>query len=294
MKPIYIIKEDGKEEVFDPKKLEVSLLKSGAQPTTADKITRTVVEDIEKGVCDPLHENGGTCTVHQIYQKAFGMLKSLSISAAARYSLRRSIMEFGPTGFPFEEYVAEIFKAKGFSTLVDQIVLGGCVPHEVDVVAWNADKLIMSEVKFHNEPAGRTDLKVALYVKARFDDLVPNVYTYGSLAPRKIDEWWLITNTKFTDTAEKYGECKGMKLISWLYPEHACLFDMIEETKLHPITCLTTLNASDKKELLQRGIVLCKSIYQNRHLLKEIGYGDEKIARVVEEIGQIINLVPQN
>ncbi len=296
MQPIKLIitKEDGNTEEFLPAKLQQSLLKSGAEPTMADKILRTIVEDLQKGVCDP-ETGGGTCSVRQIYDKAFSMLKEMSVSAAARYSLRRSIMEFGPTGFPFEEYVAEIYKAKGFETLTDQMVLGTCVPHEVDLIAWNPHKLIMAEIKYHNEQAGKTDLKAALYVKARYDDIKDNTYQYGKELAKKIDEWWLITNTKFTDIAEKYAKCVGLNIMSWSYPAQGNLLDLIEETKLHPVTCLTSLTASDKRELIDRDIVLCKSIYNNRHVLKELGYSDEKVFKVMEEISQIINLVvPKN
>lgn len=286
----YITKEDGDIERFDSKKLEESLVRSGAVQTTADKIVRTILEDLKTGVCDPDTSHGAVCTIHQLYHKAFEMLKETSRAVAARYSLRRSIMEFGPTGFPFEEYVAAIFKAKGYETLTGQMVFGGCVPHEVDVIAWNKDKLIMAEVKYHNEHAGKSDLKTALYIKARYDDLKDSLYEYGGFPPRKIDEWYLITNTKFTETAVTYANCKGLKLISWLYPDHGNLLDMIEETKLHPVTCLTTLTDNEKRELLAQDIVLCKTIYEKRQLLKELGYSDAKIFKVMEEIGQVINL----
>ncbi len=290
---IIIRKEDGSEEQFDSAKLETSLLKAGAQPTLADKIVRTVVEDLEKGVCNPADGNGGSCTVDLIFNKAFDMLKTLSATAAARYSLKRSILEFGPTGFPFEDYIAEIFRAKGYQALTDQVVLGVCVPHEVDVVAWNKEKLVMAEVKYHHEAASKTDLKVALYVKARRDDIMENMYEYGDFPKRKIDEFLLITNTKFTDTAIKYAECSGVRLLSWLYPAKHNLVEMIEETKLHPVTCLLTLNSKEKKDLLEKDIVLCKTIYDDRSILKGIGLSDEKIFAVIEEIAQIINLVPR-
>ncbi len=286
----YVTKEDGDVEKFDPQKLEDSLVRSGAVQTTADKIVRTIMEELKTGVCDPESDNGTICTVHQIYHKAFDILKATSLAAAARYSLRRSIMEFGPTGFPFEEYVAAIFKAKGYETLTGQMVFGGCVPHEVDVIAWNKEKLIMAEVKYHNEHAGKSDLKTALYIKARYDDLKDNLYEYGGLPPRKIDEWYLITNTKFTETAVTYAGCKGLKLISWSFPLRGNLLDMIEETKLHPVTCLTSLTDTEKRELLSRDIVLCKTIYEKRQVLKDLGYSDAKIFKVMEEIGQIINL----
>lgn len=290
---LYITKETGEIEKFDFKKLEESLIRSGAVQTTADKIARTIMDDLKDGVCDPDSEQGAVCTIHQIYHKAFDMLKETSRAVAARYSLRRSLMEFGPTGFPFEEYVASIFKAKGFETITGQMVFGGCVPHEVDVIAWNKEKLIMAEVKYHNDHTGKSDLKTALYIKARYDDLKDNLFTYGNFPPRKIDEWYLITNTKFTETAVTYAKCKGLKLISWMYPENGNLLDMIEETKLHPITCLTTLTPNEKRDLLSRDIVICKTIYEKRQLLKDLGYSDAKIFKVMEEISQVINLAPR-
>lgn len=289
----FITKEDGTVEEFESHKLLDSLMRAGATDEIANKVTKIITDDLGAGVCDPEAPNGGTCTVSQVYKRAFDTLKQISTATAARYSLRRSIMEFGPSGFPFEEYVAAIFAAKGYETLTDQLVYGGCVPHEVDVVAWNKEKLIMAEVKFHNEQAGKSDLKTALYVKARYDDLKDNSFTYGEFPPRKIDEWLLITNTKFTETAITYAKCKHLKLISWMYPKDGNLLDMIEETKLHPITCLTSLSSGEKRELLAGGIVLCKTIYEDRKKLREFGYSDEKIFKVMEEIGQIINLEPR-
>ncbi|MBU3668527.1 MAG: ATPase [Candidatus Taylorbacteria bacterium] len=293
MNPIFIIKEDGVREEFDPLKLEDSLIKSGAQPTMADKIIRTIVEEIHAGVCDPTAEEGGTCSVHAIYRKAFEMLKQMSAAAAARYSLRRSIMEFGPTGFPFEEYVAEIYRARGYKALVGQMVLGGCVPHEVDVIAWKENELIMLEVKYHNDHQNKTDLKVALYVKARYDDIKDTVFEYEGMTPRKIDNWILLTNTKFTETAIRYAECKGLNMIGWTYPEKENLLSMIEETKLHPITCLTTLSNTEKSQLLEKEIVLCKTLYEKTEILKELGLSKEKIFAVLNEVSEIINLRPR-
>ena len=290
MNPIFIKKEDGTSEEFDVVKLESSLAKSGAQPTVIDKIIRTVTEDLknksEKMSKDKMCKDK-TCNVTDIYKQAFTMLKRMSISAAARYYLRRSIMEIGPTGFPFEEFASEIFKAQGYTTLTDQIVLGKCVPHEIDVIAWNSKKLIMAEIKYHNELAGKTDLKVALYVKARYDDLSENKYEYDSMKPRKLDEGWLVTNTKFTETAIKYGVCSNLKMLSWDYPKEGNLLDLIEKYKLHPVTCLTSLSATDKKFLIGRKIILCKDLYENKKAMKELGMNEAKIFKAYSEIGSI-------
>lgn len=280
---IYVIKEDGSKEEFLPEKLKSSLVRAGANPTTAEKIVRDVLETIGK---DSLIEQ----TTNDIYREAFHRIREMSHAAAARYSLRRSLMEFGPTGFPFEAYIAEIFKTQGYSTEIDQVVFGSCVPHEVDVVAWNKDKLLMAEVKYHNEPAGKTDLKVALYVKARYDDLKQNVYEYGlpKGESRKLDEGWLITNTKFSETAITYGNCSGLKMLGWDYPKEGNLKDLIEKTKLHPITCLTTLTDAEKTELMNHKIVLCKTIYENEKTLKQLGFSEVKIVKLMEEISDIM------
>jgi hypothetical protein len=183
----------------------------------------------------------------------------------------------------FEDFIAEIFRKKGFDAETGKIVRGFCVEHEVDVVAWNNEKLIMVEAKFHNELGIKSDLKIALYVKARFDDLRKMTFKYGK--ERQLDEGWLVTNTKFTSTAIEYGSCQGgLRMIGWNYPPVGNLHDMILESKLHPITCLSSLNGREKKELLDKGVVLCKSILENQDLLISIGLNGSKGQKVIEEI----------
>jgi hypothetical protein len=194
-------------------------------------------------------------------------------------------MELGPSGFPFEKFVAEVLREKGFETLTDQKVRGKLVEHEIDVVAWNDEKLIMVEAKFHNQLGVKTDLKVILYVKERFDDLSAVTFDYGRPG-RKIDEGWLVTNTKFTSTAIEYGSQQGKELvlIGWNYPTQGNLHDLILEEKLHPLTCLGSLNGREKKELLDRGIVLCKTLRDNPELLEAVGLTDTEKEKVLEEI----------
>ncbi|MDD5318441.1 MAG: ATPase [Candidatus Pacebacteria bacterium] len=274
-KTIFITKGDGERELFDPLKLEMSLRKSGATDTVITTIVNKIYEDMSDGV-----------TTTAIYRYAFDLLKEMQKPAAARYSLRRSIIELGPTGFPFEKYIAELFKARGYNALVDQVLLGACVPHEVDVVAWDEKKLLMSEVKFHAEMGNKTDLKIALYVKARFDDLRHTQFDYGH--PRHLDEGWLITNTKFSETAVHYGKCVGLKMLSWNYPEQGNLQDLIEELNFHPITSLTTISGSQKNMLFENQIVLCKQIAADTGLLdRHLSLSAEQKKSVLEELAYL-------
>lgn len=258
--------------------MQNSLKRSGASQETAEKI----VSQIEKGMKDG-------ATTKDIYTHAFELLAREERPAAVRYSLRRAIMDLGPTGFPFEQFIAEVLRTRGFETSTDYIARGECAEHEIDVAAWNPEKLIMVEAKFHNELGLKCDLKVALYVKARWDDLANREFEGFGPQKRKLDEGWLITNTKFSESAIKYAQCRNMKLVGWNYPEKGNLQDLIEESRLHPITCLESITPSDEKLLMQSGIVLCKQAFDNRDIVKQAGLSDDKIAKMIEEIQLISN-----
>ncbi len=273
--PIYVLKANGTRELFDTNKLESSLKRAGAGSKSVEEILKRVTENLT-----------GDITTHEIYKHAFDLLGVIEKPTALKYSLKRAIMELGPSGFPFEDFVAEIFRSRGFKAETGKIIKGFCVEHEIDVVAWNDEKLVMVEAKFHNELGIKSDLKVILYVKARFDDLLKMTFNYDK--ERNLDEAWLITNTKFTTTAIEYGSCQGgIRMIGWNYPPVGNLHDMILESKLHPLTCLTALNGREKKALLDQGVVLCKTIIENQHLLKAVGLNDEQTKSVVEEINSL-------
>lgn len=272
----FVMKANGKLEAFDPHKLEQSLLRAKASPEIANKVIDHVRSELVDGT-----------TTSQLYKHAFFLLHKFQSPAANRYSLKQAIMNFGPTGFPFEKYVAEIFRSQGFEALTNQIVMGGCVEHEVDIVAWNEDKLIMSEAKFHHQAGLKCDLKVALYVKARFDDLREATYFYGNRR-RSVGASWLVTNTKFTTTAIQYGLCKGVTMIGWDYPTTSYnLRTMIEDGDLLPVTCLGELHISEQKILLDKGLVLCKQIKKNLPVLLNAGLPKQRAQKILDEVNQI-------
>ena len=275
---ITIVKADGTRELFEESKLRESLQNAGGSEEIIEQILSKVESEMKDGM-----------RTSEIYGHAFSLLRKHSMPMAIKYSLRRALSELGPDGFPFEKYVAKIFQAWGYETLTDQTVLGVCVTHEIDVVAWNKDKLMMVEAKFHNELGIKSDVKIALYMKARFDDLRGNMFNYGGIT-RKLDEGWIITNTKFTEQAIRYGECQGLKMIGWNYPAKGNLQDIIEEYRLHPFTCLMALSNVHKRALLAKGVVLCTDIYHNVHYLREIGMSENEEKAVIEEIKDVCGL----
>lgn len=277
MSQILVIKSTGEQEIFDPNKLAFSLKRAGADSDQTQEIVNHIQGELFNGM-----------TTNDIYRHAFDLLRSSPVKSAAavKYSMKRAISELGPNGFPFEKFVAEIFKARGYEAVTDQIVYGHCVEHEMDVVAWKGDELIMVEAKFHNEAGIKSDLKVALYIKARFDDLKDGTFEYGG-KKRKITKSYLITNTKFTDHAIRYAECQGLNLVGWNYPKQGNLEDMIEEANLHPLTALPSLSAVDKKNLLDQGLVLCKSLNVTPEELVKYGIEKSRVSAVAHDVKNI-------
>lgn len=270
---INVKKADGQVEAFSEKKLRTSLRSAGAKPTSIE----AVVKEVERSF------KGRTASTSQIYKKAFSTLRKIEIPAtAARYSLKRAVLDLGPSGFPFEYFLTEIFKTRGYQTETGAILKGGCATHEVDVVAKNDREVIAVEAKFHNRLGFKTDLKVLLYVAARFEDLKKSNFD-EAMKPGMVGKGMIITNTDFTLNAISYAECSGVEAISWSYPRKGNLHDLIEEAGLHPLTCLTTISDAHKKALLERGTVLCKMIQNDVEQLSKVGISKSKIGAVLEE-----------
>jgi hypothetical protein len=273
---ILIKKLDGTLEPFDEEKLRLSLDRSGASSETIDRIVKHVLGELREGM-----------TTSHIYKHAFEILKKKKDSvSAARYSLKRAVMELGPTGFPFEKFVGEILKTKGYKITLGTMMEGACAPHEIDVLAEKEDKLLVIEAKFHNQLSVKSDLKVALYVKARYLDLEKSKFD-GRLKPKQEHECWIVTNTDFTTNAFNYGKCAGMKIVGWSHPAGDNLQTLIEETALHPLTCLTTLSDSHKNALLKSGRVFCHDVKNNTGLLEKAGVKGSKLKAVLDEINQV-------
>jgi len=272
MKTIHIVKADGQEEPFDERKLDESLARAGA----SEEIRKKIITHTEREMHDGM-------TTFEIYRRAFELLKREERHpVAARYSIKKAVFDLGPSGFPFEQFVSQLLIQDGWRTHTGVALNGRCTSHEVDVVAERDGQKIGIEVKFHNAAGTKTDVKDALYVYARFEDLKAS-----PKEDEKVTDGWLVTNTRFTRNAIRYGKCSGLTLIGWDYPRGRGILDMVERSGVHPLTCLTTLTDGEKRRLLDRNIVLCKDITQGTHLLEEFGVSSQKAKEVLEEASQL-------
>ena len=278
METKYITKASGEREAFNIKKFQRSLYKSGAPQSLIDELTQEVLQ------APDLH------STRDIYNFAFRRLKQAKPAYAARYNLKYALSELGPSGFPFERFVAEIFKEQGYETQVDQTLQGFCVTHEVDVIFTKGTQRNLVECKYH-QPHLKANVKVPLYIKARFDD-IEKKYQSTHLPEHKIDHAWIVTNTKFTSDAITYAQCVRISLLSWSFPEGGSLADLVEKLQFHPITSLTSLSTKQKQQLIEQGVVLCKDISSHTNALRNLGFSNPKIERIVEEAHNVCALTP--
>lgn len=270
---LLIAKADGTQEPFNPEKLIASLMRAGAEHSTASGVARDIEGELYPGI-----------TTQEIYRHAFAMLREERRGAAARYSLKRALLDFGPSGFPFEAYISELFRAEGAQTQIDQIIQGACVEHEVDVVVHQDGVVTFVEAKFHNAAGFKTDLKTTLYVKARLEDIEAHRKSKGVHEPMR---GLIVTNTKFTEMAERYASCAGVELLGWDSPRGRSLHDRIDKVGLYPITALTTLGRREKMALLSQKKVLCRSLGTDTRALASAGITGQKADKVLEEVGAL-------
>lgn len=271
-----IIKHNGESVPFNAEKLASSLLNSGA----SESVVAEIIGEIEK-------ELGPISTTKAIYKKAFGLLKKRAGASAARYKLRRAIMELGPTGYPFERFVGRLLHHQGYDVEVGVIVEGKHVSHEVDVVAKKGTKYFMIECKFHIDQNRKCGIQVPLYINSRFLD-VKNLWEEQKDKGKEFHEGWIVTNTRFTKDAIKYGTGVGLRLIDWDYPVGGSLKHRIEASGLHPLTCLTSLTKKEKQHLLDQSIVLCSDLVDSDAVFTTANIDNRKKGRVLKEIKALL------
>lgn len=154
---IKIQKSSGEKVNFSLPKLKKSLRYSGA----SEKDTQQIIDIVR----DELYQRIST---REIYNRAYVLLKKKKAVFASKYKLKKTIYELGPTGFPFEHFIAEILSHSGYQVALGQYVQGKCVSHEIDVIARKHTEKLFVECKFHGEEGRNCDVKIPLYIHSRY------------------------------------------------------------------------------------------------------------------------------
>ncbi|MBC7537463.1 MAG: restriction endonuclease [Bacteriovorax sp.] len=267
----HIFKSTGELEKFSAKKLERSLQRTGLRPKYCKEITKEVTEKIKPGT-----------STRDIFKHTIKLIRKKSPIAATHYSLKKSLLELGPTGFEFEYFVSKYFKEIGFTTYVGVIVQGEFVRHEVDIVASKPNYQAYVECKFHNTVGRSNDIKIVLYIKARWDDLK------NGPDGKYLREFYVASNTTFSKDALDYAQGTGLQLLGVNAPADESFLDKIKKHKLYPITSLKRLKKIYCQELLLQKIILCKDLLTERKLLLKMGMSEEEIKSLFSDIYKII------
>ena len=276
-KDINIIKYSGKKVKFSSNKLYTSLKRTGAEDAIVNQIINRVISELYEGI-----------STKEIYNRAFALLKKKESHLASKYKLKKAIYELGPTGFPFERFVAAILKYSGYSVEVGKVLNGKCVTHEIDVIANKNNETIIIECKFHGEQGLNCNVKIPLYINSRYLD-VKTKWDESNKTAGQLTEGWVVTNTRFTKDALKFGNCCGLYLLSWDYPKGDGLKDRIDRLGLYPITVSTLLTNREKQFLLNRNVVLCRELIEDIFYLDHIGVSKIRKDKILNEIKQLCN-----
>jgi hypothetical protein len=238
---LYVVKKSGEKELYDEEKVKRSMRRVGVPENIQPEALLHIRQKVE----------GKEISTDEIFRHILEYLDGHDRKSSLRFNLREAIFELGPTGFPFEQYLAKIFRTMGYSVDTGVIMRGDCVSHEIDLVLQKDGHKEIVEAKFHNRRIVKTDVQVALYTYARFLDVKEK---------NKVSNVWLITNTKLTTEAIAYANCKGIPVIGWNYPSKGNLQDLVEQPQMYPITILTSLSKEEKRRLVEKKVVFCRDL----------------------------------
>ncbi|MEM2906823.1 MAG: hypothetical protein QW739_01925 [Candidatus Odinarchaeota archaeon] len=247
---VTVTKKHGVVEEFNPEKIYNTAIRAGAPPDIARSISESVSQKAYDGI-----------STSEILRNVKTLLRNVHVGLGARYDLKNALLRLGPTGFPFENFISSLIRLHGYKTKIRQTVRGKCVNHEIDVIAEvetaEGVKRSIIECKFRNESEGYVGLKEAMYTYARFLDI-----SEGSRLGtcECSDDVWLVCNSKASDDAIQYSNCRGVKLITWNYPPGEGLRDLIHRVKAYPVTVLSTLNRETLAKLGVHNIILVKEL----------------------------------
>lgn len=274
---IIIKKASGDKEQFDISKLKHSLHRAGADNKSTDFIVGEILDWLYDGV-----------TTKKIYSKAFSLLKRQSRLNALRYSLKQALLEMGPSGFPFEQLLGEIYRRLSYDVQVDVMIKGRCVMHEMDMVATKKNTQILCECKYSKDQGKTVSVQVPLYVHSRIEDILKNRrqeaqyenYDFSGL---------IATNTRFTIDSIQYAKCVGLELLSWDYPSGNGLKDLLEREKVFPVTILENLTKNQKTEVMEKKIVSCRQLFNNLSIIDNFEMTNAKRKKLMTELNDILS-----
>lgn len=272
----FVTKAGGARQSFDKGKIVKTCLRMGATRRTAEEIA----EGIETNIYDGIETS-------KILQMIFKRLSKHKTSARYQICLRRALSLMNPRDF--ERFIQMLLSEHGYEVTQNQIIRGKCVEHEVDAIARKNNKAYIVEVKHHYKYHTPTGLDESRIARAVFEDITEG-FKVG-LNNLKIDKPLIVCNTKFSEHARRYAECRGILKIGWSSPPNRGLQTMIEEKKFYPVPCLKGVDEIVRERLASNGIILLRQLVANdpEELASKTKILSKNLASIIKEANIIIS-----
>jgi hypothetical protein len=267
----YVTKADGTRQLFDREKVLRTCLRMGA--------SRRMAEEVAGRVEDRLYDGMATS---KILQLTFRLLRKYKPAIRHILDLRRGLSLMGSKP-EFERFVQVLLARNGFEVAANSIVTGKCAEHEVDAIAKKDGVTYFVEAKHHvsyHTPTGLDESRIA---RAILEDVIEG-FELGRRNLR-IDRAMIVTNTRYSEHAMRYGECRNILQIGWRSPGNLSLQNLIEEKNLYPLSCLRGLKKENRTKLVNSGVVLIEQLFEGEllSLAKRTGIHKKTLSQIIEK-----------
>ena len=257
--------------MFDKEKVVKTCLRMGANSRAASE----VADEVEARVYDGM-------PTEKVLKLIFRLLRKHTPTIQHFLDLRKGLSLMGSKP-EFEKFVQTLLAHHGFEVSPNQIIKGRCAGHEVDAVARKDGVTYFVEAKHHTNYHTPTGLDESRIARAVLEDVTEG-FALGKNDVR-IDRAMIVTNTRYSEHARRYGKCRDILQIGWSSPKTLALQNMIEEKQLYPLSCIRGLDSEVKMKLVNSGIVLMKQLIEEKPLIiaGETEVSLETIQRIIEK-----------
>lgn len=264
-------KADGTKQLFDREKVVRTCLRVGASRRIADEVVGRVEDRLYDGI-----------PTSKILQLAFRLLRKYKPAIRHILDLRRGLSLMGSKP-EFESFVQILLARNGFDVAPNKIITGKCAEHEVDAIAKKDGVTYFVEAKHHASYHTPTGLDESRIARAILEDVTEG-FELGR-SNLRIDRAMIVTNTRYSEHAMHYGECRNILQIGWRSPANLSLQNLIEEKHLYPLSCLRSLKTENRIKLVNSRILLIEQLFEEQQssLARKTGIQKEMLKQIIEK-----------
>ena len=267
---VFVTKADGSKQLFDKEKVVRTCLRMGASRALASEVAEKVESRVYEGM-----------PTARVLHLIFRFMREDKPGVRHLIDLRKglSLMSSKPE---FEEFVRVLLKYQGFEVSSNQILKGRCGEHEVDAIARKGDVTYFVEAKHHLSYHALIGLDESRIARAVLEDVNENFEPTKTVV--RIDKAMIVTNSRYSEHAIKYGRCRGIVQSGWNYPVNQGIEKVIEEKGLHPLSCLRGLRDEDRFRLVDSGLVLIRQLLDEdqQGLARKTGLKLQTVEEILE------------